>query len=74
MVAWPHRGRTLEDTMFGRIARLFPFIMAGLLLLNLLTAIAEGSRGNWLAVAFIAILLAVMLWWRGRTAGTARPP
>jgi hypothetical protein len=64
----------LEGTMFGRIARLFPFIIAGLLLLNLLTAIAEGSRANWLAVAFVAILLALMLWWRWRTVGTERRP
>ena len=60
--------------MFGRIARLFPFIMAGLLLLNLLTALAEGSRANWLAVAFVAVVLALMLWWRGRAAGAERRP
>jgi hypothetical protein len=64
----------LEGTMFGRIARLFPFIMAGLLLLNLLTAMAEGSRANWLAVAFVAVVLALILWWRGRTVGAEHRP
>ena len=60
--------------MVGRLARMFPFIMAGLLLLNLLTAMAEGSRANWLAVAFVAVVLALMLWWRGRAAGAERRP
>jgi hypothetical protein len=60
--------------LFDQIARLFPFVMAGLLLLNLLTAIADGSRANWLTVAFIAMLLALMLWWRGRAVGAERHP
>lgn len=58
--------------MLGQIARILPFIMLSLLLLNLLTAIADGSRANWLSVAVIAVLLAVMLWRRGRVAGTER--
>ena len=60
--------------MLHQIARLFPFIMAGLLLFNLLTALADGSRANWLSVAFIAVLLALMLWRRGRAVGTERHP
>jgi hypothetical protein len=60
--------------MLGQIARILPFIMLGLLLLNLLTAIADGGRANWLSVAVIAGLLAVMLWRRGRVAGTERHP
>jgi hypothetical protein len=60
--------------MFGQIARFFPFLMAGLLVLNLLTAITEGSRANWLMVAVIAGLLAVMLGRRGRAVATARHP
>jgi hydrogenase-4 membrane subunit HyfE len=52
--------------MFGQIARVLPFLMAGLLLLNLVTAIADGGRANWLAVAFVALLLALMLFRRTR--------
>jgi hydrogenase-4 membrane subunit HyfE len=52
--------------MFGQIARVLPFIMTGLLLLNLVTAIADGGRANWLAVAFVALLLALMLFRRSR--------
>jgi hypothetical protein len=60
--------------MFDRIAYALPFIMAGLLLLSLVTAIANGTQANWLTVAFVAVLLAVMLWRRGRVAGTERHP
>jgi hypothetical protein len=70
----PQRIPTPEGIMFGQIARMLPFIIAGLLLLNLLTAIADGSRGNWLAVAIVAILLALMLWRRGRVVDIERHP
>jgi hypothetical protein len=48
--------------MFDRIAYTLPFIMAGLFLLSLLTVLANGSQANWLTVAFVAVLLALMLW------------
>jgi hypothetical protein len=54
--------------MLRQFVRLLPFILAGLLLLNLVTAIAAGGRANWLAVAFVALLLALMLFRRTRVA------
>jgi uncharacterized membrane protein SirB2 len=52
--------------MFDRIAYTLPFIMAGLLLLSLVTAIGGGGQANWLTVAVVAVLLAVMLGRSGR--------
>ena len=60
--------------MVGQFARVLPFIMAGLLLVNLVTAIADGTRANWLSVAFVAGLLALLLWRRARAAGTEPHP
>jgi hypothetical protein len=57
-----------------QIASLLPFILAGLLLLNLMTAIADGGRASWLTVAVIALLLALLLVRRTRTAGDERQP
>jgi hypothetical protein len=52
--------------MFDRIAHALPFIMAGLFLLSLLTAIANGGQATWLTVIFITGLLALMLGRSGR--------
>jgi uncharacterized membrane protein YhhN len=60
--------------MLHQIARLLPFFLAGLLLLNLLTATLDGGRANWLLVAVLALLLAGMVFWRTRAAGNARQP
>jgi uncharacterized membrane protein SirB2 len=60
--------------MFDRIAYALPFIMAGLLLVSLVTAITNSGQANWLTVAVVAVLLALMLGRRGRVAGTERHP
>ena len=41
--------------------RVAPFILAGLLLTNLAIAIADGGRENWLMVALVAAILALLL-------------
>ena len=43
-------------------------ILTGMLLFNLAVAVAAGSRWSWLAVAFVALVLALNLWWRDRAA------
>ena len=50
--------------------RVAPFILAGLLLLNLAIAIAEGGRWQWLVVALLALTLALDL---ARHARRGRP-
>ena len=44
--------------MWRRVA---PFILAGLLLLTVAIAIAEGGRHNWLMVALTAAIFALFL-------------
>ena len=55
--------------MPGAWRRVAPFLLAGMFLLNVANAIANGGRGNWLTVAMLAIILALSLWWQGRTSG-----
>jgi hydrogenase-4 membrane subunit HyfE len=49
-----------------QIAYLLPFILAGLLLAGVVTAMTDGGRANWLVVAFVALLLALLLFRRTR--------
>jgi hypothetical protein len=67
---------TLEGIMhhLRQVAYLLPFILAGLLLLNLVTAIADGGRASWLMVGFLALLLALLLVRRTRADGDERQP
>ncbi len=44
--------------------RIAPFILAGILLLNLAEAISDGGRANWLMVALLALILALLVWQR----------
>ena len=60
--------------MHNVLARWGVPILAGLLLLNIAAAVAAGSRWNWLTVAFLAPMLALNLWWWGRTGGEPRDP
>ena len=57
---------TVEGTMWATWRRIVPFIMAAVLLVNLVTAITEGGQGNWLRVAFVAAVLALTIWLRRR--------
>ncbi len=41
--------------------RVAPLVLAGVLLLNIAAVIAAGSRWNWLAVAFVVLVLALNL-------------
>ena len=54
--------------------RMAPFILAGLLLFNILGAIISGGRGNWISVAVLALGLALILWQRRRKKDEPREP
>ncbi len=60
--------------MPSQIASWTPFVMAGLLLFSIATAIMAGGRANWLTVAVVALLLALMLFRRARADRSARQP
>ena len=60
--------------MLAHLHRTWPVILAGLLLLNLVTAVADGTRAHWLMVAFLAVLLALLLWRSARAASTTPHP
>jgi hypothetical protein len=57
-----------------QLLRWMPFILAGFLLLSLMTAIVDGGRGNWLIVALVALAVAANLWLRDRTTAAKGPP
>ncbi|MGD9510983.1 MAG: hypothetical protein AB7X49_20800 [Geminicoccaceae bacterium] len=59
--------------MLAAWQRMVPFLLAVLLVFNLLEAITGGGRENWITVAIIALLLAIVLW-RRRRADPNRPP
>ena len=52
--------------MLATWQRLVPFLLAGLLVFNLIEAVTIGGRGNWITAAIIALLLAYTLWRRRR--------
>ena len=56
------------------LRRVLLFILAGVLLFNLIDAIRHGGRANWLTVAVIALVLAFHLWVDARTKDKNRPP
>ena len=61
--------------MLEQYRRAVPFILAGLLLFNLVDAIINGGRANWIVVAVMALVLALTLWLRRRGAhGPKDPP
>ncbi len=60
--------------MLERYRRVLPFILAGLLILNLVQAIVNGSRADWIVVAVMALVLALTLWWRRRAAHAPKDP
>jgi hypothetical protein len=43
-----------------------PFILAGLLVFNLIDAITSGRRWNWITAAIIALVRAYTVWRRRR--------
>ena len=56
------------------LRRVLLFVLAGVLLFNLIDAIRHGGRANWLLVAVIALVLAFHLWVDARTKNKDRPP
>ena len=61
--------------MLEQYRRVLPFILAGLLVFNLVEDIINGGRANWITVAVMALVLALTLWWRRRAAqGPKDPP
>ncbi len=54
--------------------RVAPFVLGGLLLLNLAEAITGGRREDWLMVAVLALILAVIVWQRRRRGEDPRDP
>ena len=56
------------------LRRVLLFVLAGVLLFNLIDAIYHGGRANWLLVAVIALVLAFHLWVDARTKDKNRPP
>ncbi len=69
------RGGSVEGTMLEQYRRVVPFILAGLLLVNLVQGIANGGPDNWIMVAVLALVLALTLWWRRRAErGPKDPP
>lgn len=56
------------------LLRWAPIALVALLLLSLMIAVVEGGRGNWLAVAVIALAIAANLWFRDHTISGRKPP
>ncbi len=46
--------------------RVAPFVLGGLLLLNLAEAITGGRREDWIMVAVLALVLALTVWQQRR--------
>ena len=60
--------------MLAAWRRVAPFVLGGLLLLNLAEAITGGRREDWISVAVLALGLALMVWLRRRRGDEPRDP
>ncbi len=60
--------------MLAAWRRAAPFVLGGLLLLNLTEAIIDGRREDWIMVAVFALVLAATLWSRRRRGDEPRDP
>ena len=60
--------------MFQHYRLLVPFLLAGLLVFNLILAIMDQTQGTWLSVGVVALLLAFTLWRDANTPCAADPP
>ncbi len=60
--------------MLQQYRRLLPFLLAGLLVFNLVGAVLDSTRGNWISVGVVALVLAFTLWRRPRAADKEDPP
>ena len=60
--------------MLGAWQRVAPAVLAGFLLFNLINAIINGGRGNWISVAVLALGLALILWQRRRRGEEPKDP
>jgi len=67
-------GSVEGGAMLQRYRRLVPFILAALLVLNLIQAVTDNTRGDWIGVSVMAVALAYTLWQRARTDRTDDPP
>jgi hypothetical protein len=66
LVAGTAEAAVWEGSMLTAWQRLVPFLLAGLLVFNLIEALTIGDRGDWITAALIALLLAYTVWRRGR--------
>ena len=48
--------------MRQRYRRVLSFLFAGLLVVNLIQAVTDNTRGNWIGVSAMAAALAFTLW------------
>ena len=60
--------------MLAAWRRMAPFVIGGLLLLNLAEAITGGRREDWIMVAVSALVLAMIVWQRRRRREDPRDP
>ncbi len=60
--------------MLQQYYRLVPFLLAGLLVFNVVEAVMDSTQGNWIRVGVMALLLAFTLWRRTRTQHKTDPP
>ena len=60
--------------MLQQYRRILPVLLAGLLVFNLVEAVLDSTRGNWIRVGVMALVLAFTLWRRPRTEGKEDPP
>ena len=60
--------------MLAAWRRVVPFVLGGLLLLNLAEAITGRRREDWIMVAVLALVLALMVWSRRRRGDEPRDP
>ena len=55
------------------LSRVLSFVLAGVLLLNLVDAMRHGGRTTWLVVAVMALVLALHLWLGAHTKDKNHP-
>ena len=64
----------VEGAMLAAYRRVAPFLLTGVLLLNVAIAIVTGQRATWLMVAVLALVLALNVWWWRRAGQEPKDP
>ena len=65
---------SVEGTMLRAWHRMAPFVLTGVLLINLANAIINGGQQNWIMVGVTALILAWVLWQRRRVDEEPKDP